>query len=414
MYRQLARWLDDQATAGGRPTGRGPLDVFQLHPLQLSNFLEEAWTVRNTRQAARPSLGLDDPKALQPVLGPGRMIPRRAASASSLLGHHTSYIDQWVPDSHNSIYPLNRRLDTGLWDHLIYAYLIENTRIYEIFRRVIHEFAHGERLDVSSVDGERWLRTTEDLFYKDAPAGSIQSLTSYVRPDICASRRNAYWRMFGMDLNHGTKEAGRYPYEQAAAHNSDFITTFENLLKEVWRGIENFTNFSGPRNTDDSAIANLAQHLCNMLTARRRYGTLAREELFYVATMSWMHLTVEFDSPIVDDLKATAPSPEERLRRIGERVGIPAHAKSESQFRMAQPAANILTMLETGVFNTPVGARTLYALPAGGNPIRNDMQTIITHWSIATGRDVKAQPVQAATPVSSNGHVRTPATLTAP
>ena len=29
---------------------------------------------------------------------------------------------------------------------LIYAYMIENTRIYEIFRRVVHELLHGEKL----------------------------------------------------------------------------------------------------------------------------------------------------------------------------------------------------------------------------------------------------------------------------
>ena len=33
-----------------------------------------------------------------------------------------------------------------VWDHLIYAYMIGNTRIYEIFRRVLHEFLHGEKL----------------------------------------------------------------------------------------------------------------------------------------------------------------------------------------------------------------------------------------------------------------------------
>jgi len=31
------------------------------------------------------------------------------------------------------------------WDHLIYAYMIANTRIRPIFRRVVHELLHGER-----------------------------------------------------------------------------------------------------------------------------------------------------------------------------------------------------------------------------------------------------------------------------
>ncbi|MEV7098135.1 hypothetical protein AB0M80_35375 [Amycolatopsis sp. NPDC051045] len=404
VYRQLASWLQEQAGIKKTPTlDAGARKMFLLHPLQLSYFLEEAWYVRNNSYSARPSFSLDDPTIPGPDPG---YATRTARRSSSMLASRGSFVEDWVLDSTNSIYPLGKRVQTGLWDHLIYAYLIENTRIYEIFRRVIHEYAHGERLDVPSVDGQHWLRATEDLFFKDAPPGSIQSLTSYVRSDICASRRNAYWRMFGMDLNHGTKDGGRYPYEQAEAYNRDFVPTFEKLLTEVWRGIENFTNTTGPRATDDSAIANLAQHLFNMLSARRRSGNLSREEFFYVATMSWLHLTVEFDSPIVADLKATAPSPEERLRKIGERVGVPAHAKSESHFRMAQPAASVLAALETGVFNDPAGAQALYILPTAGNPIRNDMQTIITHWSLATGRDVKAMPVRGGVSPSPNGHVQ--------
>ena len=53
-----------------------------------------------------------------------------------------------------------------LWDHLIYAYMVENTRIYEVFRRVLHEFLHGEKLGVpGSADSQRWLRVTEELFF---------------------------------------------------------------------------------------------------------------------------------------------------------------------------------------------------------------------------------------------------------
>ena len=43
--------------------------------------------------------------------------------------------------------------------HLMYAYVIENTGIYEIFERVIFEYCHGEKLGFPTVDGTvRWLR----------------------------------------------------------------------------------------------------------------------------------------------------------------------------------------------------------------------------------------------------------------
>ena len=46
---------------------------------------------------------------------------------------------------------VNRERTSFVWDHLIYAYMIENTRICEIFRRVVHEFTHGEKLGTPRV-----------------------------------------------------------------------------------------------------------------------------------------------------------------------------------------------------------------------------------------------------------------------
>ena len=413
MFRQLARWLQVQAGLAALPApqvAEAPLNVFRFHPVQLARFLEEAWVAR-AQPLARPSLALDDPTIPAPPVGGA--IPARPGLASNLLADFVSFIDNWVFNASGVIYPLSPLKNPAVWDNLIYAYLIENTHIYEIIRQVLYEYVHGEKLDVPSAASQHWLRATEDLFYKDAPPFTIQSLSSYIRPDLAASRRNAYWRMFGMDLNHGIKDGRPYPYEKSQAYNGDFVTTFENLLKEVWRGIENSNNTAGANSTDNAAIANLAQHLFNMFAVRRRNGNLSREEYFFVATMSWLHLTVEFDSPIVVDLKATASSPEERLRLIGERVGVPAHGKSESYFRMAEPLSRIMQFLEIGVFNTSTAAPTLYARPAppaAANPIADDMMTIITHWSIATGRDMKALiRVPAAQPVSTNGQVKAPA-----
>jgi hypothetical protein len=54
------------------------------------------------------------------------------------------------PDRRTSAGCALARLDDqkrlSLWDHLIYAYMIENTRIYGIFRCVLREFLHGEKL----------------------------------------------------------------------------------------------------------------------------------------------------------------------------------------------------------------------------------------------------------------------------
>jgi hypothetical protein len=374
MFRQLARQFQS-----GQQQAQ---DIFREHPLRLAQFLEDAWDAR----------ALTNFKGLSKL--PDKIVQDGAMPTDVL----TSL--RWPPEV---TYPLPRPpfpefprpgTDTvvsvaPLWDHLIYAYMIENTRVFEIMQRVLWEYAHGERLDTPSLESRLWLRATEELFYRDNPPFQIFTLTSYIRPDIRASRRNAYYRMFGMDLNHGTDGNAAYPYEKPPASNRDFVSVFEEFMREVWRGIENFANTSGTNSTDDAAIADLARRLSQMLLARRQLGNLSREEFLFVATMSWLHLTVEISSPIVRDLKADSTSPEERLRKIGERVGVPAHGKSMSYFQLAEPMSRILIALETGLYNDPGDVPALYAPGA----VRDDMMTIVTHWSIATGRDIKAGKV---------------------
>ena len=281
-----------------------------------------------------------------------------------------------------------------VWNHLIYAYMIENTRVFEIFRKVAAEFVNGEKLEAPSLAGQQWLRNTEELFFREAPPYAAFSLTSQLRADGRAVRRNAYYRMFGLDLNHGTDDGRPYPYEKPPASNREFVTTLEELLREVWRGIVNFTNTSGPRPTDEDNIASLARRLRDMLVNRRRNGNLAREEFWTVATLSWFHLTLSADTSIIVDLKAEGPSPEERLRKVGERVGLAPHGKTSHFIELAEPLALFLRMVETGAYSTPGTALLLISPPLPGQPrIQDQMRTIINRYSLATGRDLKARSV---------------------
>ena len=303
----------------------------------------------------------------------------------------------------------NRPIWSVVFDHLIYAYMVENTRSYEIFRRVLWEYAHGERLGIPRNDAShRWLRTTEELFYKDASVWQPFNLVSRIRPDISASRRNAYYRMFGMDLNHGIDGSTSYPYEKPAAANREFVFTFEEFLREVWRAIENATNLVGANPTDRTAILDLSLRLQNMLTGRRggdaSRPNLARDAFLATSLMSWLHLTVSFNTPIVTDLVATGPSPAERLRLIGERVGVPAHGRSHSYFIIAPLISTLLNHIELGNLDQIPEIETLFGL--GPNRVRDDTATIITHWSMITGRDLKAP----RTTLSPAGPMSRPAT----
>jgi hypothetical protein len=359
MFRRLARSIDPD------PAVSGP-QVFNLHPMQLARYLEEAWQNRDTSGV------LPSPDLLE--------VPNSLRSVEA-----TSYITPALPPN-------------VIWDQLVYAYMVENTRAYEVFRRVLEEFVYGERLGTPSNATHHWLRTTEQLFFSPDSPLHISSLASWIRPDVRATRRNAYFRMFGIDLNHGTDDNRPYPYPRATASNTEFVHTWEELLREVWRGIENFSNQSGAKPTDDATIANLARTLDDMLSVRREAGNLTRDELLHVSVMSWFHLTVSFDSPIVTDLEAQGNSPEERLLKIGQRVGLPAHSRSGAYFRLADDMSLILRAIEAAQFNTVAGAQTLYDKTATPPTIFNAMNAIIRDWSTATGRDMKARRVSMTAP----------------
>ncbi len=278
-------------------------------------------------------------------------------------------------------------------DHLIYAYMIENTRIVEVFRRVVDEFLHGEKFGAPREDTQLWLRNTEELFFRDPPPFSITTLTSYIRPDIASMGREAYYRMFGMDLNHGKDDNSPYPYVKVDAANKEFITTFEELLRETWIGFINRSTTSGANPTDDAKIADLARQLNNMLSNRRQFGNLSREEFYLVAKMSWFHMTVENTTlPIIRDLRAEGNSPEQVLFRIAQMVGLPANGLADHYFCIAEDISAILIAIETGAFQTPGAARAFYD-PATPNTMADKMNNINHHLAAMTGHDLKGPKV---------------------
>ncbi|MGH8932036.1 MAG: transposase [Egibacteraceae bacterium] len=162
--------------------------------------------------------------------------------------------------------------------------------------------------------------------------------------------------------------------------------------RQVWRAIENANNFLANNPTDFPAIQDLADRLENMLTARRGGAfdrpNLAREEFLAVTLAAWLDLTLSSDTAIVRELAATAPSPEERLRQIGERVGLPSHGRSHSYFLLARRLSTLLIGIERGDFNDRTGAETL----AAPGPVRDLVSEVIHHWSLISGRDLKAMP----------------------
>jgi hypothetical protein len=338
---------------------------FGAQPAEVLSFLEDAWDRRDP--VARPTI-IPTP--------PARRFPPNLRAPLGALGA--------VP---RPVVP----------PHAIEAYTLENTRIVEIFRRVIGFYLIGEQLaappDAAApnpdVDIGPWLRTTETLFFSSGFPLSSFNVISGIRPDFGAVRRNLYYRLFGYDLNHGADDNRPFDYIKPAASNREFGPMLERLLAEIWRGIVNATNTSGRRDTDDAAIANLCLRVNDMLGTRRRGGNLQREEFFAGAMVSWFHLAILWNSPIVRALKAEADSPAERLQKIGERVGLPAHGRSAAFIQLGPLLGWFLDMIERGAVNDAASAPLLYATPSNTEMVSD----IITLYITSTGRDIKASAV---------------------
>jgi hypothetical protein len=70
-------------------------------------------------------------------------------------------------------------------------------------------------------------------------------------------------------------------------------------------------------------------------------------------------------------------------------INLPAHKISKSFFDMADAISRIFTQIETGIYNTPGAAPALYT----PGPIQDDIRTVITRWSLTTGRDLRSTKV---------------------
>jgi hypothetical protein len=271
----------------------------------------------------------------------------------------------------------------------------------------------GESFGTLSIEGARWLRTTEELFFRDPPLFSIGGITSEARPNARVTRRNAYWRFFGLDVPHAVpadpstvEDRMNWKAHTGLGVNADFQAKWSELLRQVWLALENAANTSGANPTDDGYISLLCQAIQDMLNNRRKGGLLAREEFVHVTVLSWFHLTLQTDTPIVADLKANATSPADRLSRIAERLGMKPAARSRELFELAEPMSSVLRAIELGTFSNSTAASTLHAT---GTVLAEEMRNLINLWQSATGERVKDRPIGGGTVSISAQPLRIPA-----
>ena len=120
----------------------GARKLFLFHPMDLTSVLELAWD----RRGDAPALTLGHPLHRSDLA----RFEDTWFGSRALSGPAPTPPRPELPNLNFLLDIINGggegREVHVLWDHLIYAYMIENTRILEIFRRVVHEFAQGERL----------------------------------------------------------------------------------------------------------------------------------------------------------------------------------------------------------------------------------------------------------------------------
>ncbi len=380
MIAQLVQQI--AAQIGGDPVAAlqiAQAEVLTSDPLDLVLRMEQVWNDADLWAQG------------QPPAGPAR---------TALIDTNAFATGEWTSPP-NAPLPVPTGVQPA-WDHLVYAYAIENTRAPQILARVVRAFRSGEGLGVPSVATQRWLDATEALLFGATNPFAAWLSTSSVRPDAEAVRRNAYFRLFGMDLAHGTDGNAPFAFDKAEASNRGFVPVFEELLFELWRAIENVRNLVAGNTTDDDRIYRLAEQLGFMLRSRRLQALLGREELAATTAMGWVELTVSSNTSVVTDLRAEATSSADRLRVIGERVRLVPHSRSNSFFSMATELSLVLRALEAGWVTGNGQAWLLYLtsappatppLPPGQRPLGAEVRRIITEWAAASGRDLKQRSV---------------------
>jgi hypothetical protein len=318
--------------------------------------------------------------------------------------------------------------------HLIYAYLLENSRILQIFEKVIDKYLHNEELGIAPPNVYQWFLNSERLFFGEGSTRST-NIRSLLRISYDANRRNAYYRLFGIDLAFGdisTNTGGIFPYEKSKTANQQFIPLFERYLSEVWQAYINARNTSGPNTADINNLVELATQLRELLIARRGIkapaGTtnayaatnLSMEEFASVVLVSWFTFIICDNTEVVTFLNCQSSTIGERLIKIGDKVGVAAHTKSQALFEMAGAAAFVLNLLEAGGYLDSSGnVQNMITSLDPGNALTLDSDNmnyfllVIHNWEKATGHTiknpeaklnatVKVQPTMPKVPASSN------------
>ena len=194
--------------------------LFTYHPLQISALVETVWLNR-ANAANSPTTAPFVPWAPEvtwPILNANFFTGYDWSGATPLpIPGPATVAPSDQPGLGQKVQ--NSPLQSTNWDHMIYAYIIENTRIFEIFSKLLETYMFTEQLETPSPASQLFWRNVEFLILGDALPSMLWTTSSRVRRDEVAARLTSYFWMFGIDLSHAAEVAGRHPYQKPAAAN---------------------------------------------------------------------------------------------------------------------------------------------------------------------------------------------------
>ncbi|MDX2135766.1 MAG: hypothetical protein SFV52_13335 [Saprospiraceae bacterium] len=329
---------------------------------------------------------------------------------SSLLGLPQNYLNTIVNQNFNQnqqLFTLTTPPSQGvvISPHLIYALLIDQTGCVEIFREAIRKIRNGE-LEFNPNNGAlQYVRNTEMLWFSNPPVDSTFNLFSWIHPDIQTIKNNAFYSMFGFVPASVSGQPAPDPGSLPRTAYKNFQADFQKLGEEWHVAFASQNVTSGINLTDDETMQFKCAEIRRNFLAQRNNGFLSLIEYYLNCRYSWFHLSLEAPCPLLEALGINEQSPAQRLFALANKVGVPAHAMSETLFRMADPASLILSAIEAGIFDqnaVPLYNRTV--LPPSPttlktNPIPPLMNIFLNGWSTLTGRDLKIRQEQMQMPM---------------
>ena len=197
MFRTLTKAVANVAGATQAPNIANA--ILTTNPLQLSRWLDEVWSAGGIGAEEWEAILIKTSPALQGIVDrsrfPAALLKEFHSGVEPTFGVTDGIeIQNWQDKAG----PLtgNGGVPPVIWRHLLYSYLVESTGLFEILAEVVRRYVVGESLPIASTPTLMWVRSTEQLFFRDPPLFSAGgAFASQLRPDARVNRRNAYWRM---------------------------------------------------------------------------------------------------------------------------------------------------------------------------------------------------------------------------